>query len=57
MSILAVFLVLIQLVTNGFKHEIDEGALAHLWQLLIVIQMPLIVFFAFRWLGRARQKL
>ncbi len=53
MSIIAVFLLLIQLVTKGFKPEIDEGAIAHVWQLLVVTQIPVIVFFAFRWLGRS----
>ena len=53
MSVIAVFLLLIQLATNGIKPDIDEGALAHLWQLLVVIQIPIIVHFAFRWLRRA----
>ena len=53
MSVIAVFLLLIQLATNGFRPEIDEGTVAHVWQLLVVSQIPLIVFFAFRWLRRA----
>jgi hypothetical protein len=28
----------------------DEGAAAHVFQLLMVAQLPVIVFFAFRWL-------
>jgi hypothetical protein len=31
----------------------DEGAAAHLWQLLMAIQLPIIVFFAVQWLRRA----
>ena len=53
MSIIAVFLLLLQLATNGFRPEIDEGAIAHVWQLLVVTQIPVIVFFAFRWVRRA----
>lgn len=30
----------------------DEGAAAHLWQLLITAQMPVILFFAVRWLRK-----
>ena len=31
----------------------DEGAVAHTWQLLIVCQVPLIGYFAWKWLRRA----
>ena len=30
----------------------DEGALARIWQLLIVGQLPIVVYFALRWLPR-----
>jgi len=30
--------------------EADEGAVAHLWQILMAGQMPVIVFFAVKWL-------
>ncbi|MGA8539815.1 MAG: hypothetical protein WB566_09970 [Terriglobales bacterium] len=33
--------------------ETDEGAVAHLWQLLMAGQMPIIAFFAIKWLPRA----
>ena len=58
MSMGAMVLVGLQVVVHGTKPEVDEGALAHLWELLMVAQFPLIVFFACRWLGRApRQSL
>ena len=38
---------------HGVVHQADEGAQAHLWQLLVAGQVPLIVYFAFRWLPRA----
>jgi hypothetical protein len=53
MSFGAIVLVGIQLTANGFKPEVDEGAIAHLWQLLILAQLPVIAFFAYRWLRRA----
>lgn len=37
----------------GLVREPDEGAIAHLWQLLMAGQMPLLVFFAIKWLPRA----
>ena len=33
--------------------EADEGAVAHLWQILMAGQMPIIAFFAVKWLPRA----
>ncbi len=53
MSLAALVLIGIQLAANGFKPEVDEGALAHLWQLLIAAQLPVIAFFAYRWLRSA----
>jgi hypothetical protein len=34
-------------------HEADEGTLAHLWQLLMAGQLPVLAFFAIKWLPRA----
>lgn len=53
MSMLALILVGIQLAIHGMKPELDEGALAHLYQLLVVGQLPIIAFFAYRWLRQA----
>lgn len=33
--------------------ESDEGAMAHIWQLLIGGQLPILAYFVFRWLPRA----
>ncbi len=53
MSIMAVFLLLLELATHGFKPGNDEGTIAHVWQLLVFTQIPVILTFAFRWLARA----
>jgi hypothetical protein len=53
MSLGALLLVGIQLGTHGLAPERDEGAVAHLWQVLMVAQLPFIGFFAYRWLRRA----
>jgi hypothetical protein len=40
---------------TGYRlvRETDEGAIAHLWQLLMAGQMPILAFFAIKWLPRA----
>jgi hypothetical protein len=53
MSIAACVLVLGYVAAFGVVHESDEGAVAHLWQLLLAGQVPLIAWFALRWLPRA----
>jgi hypothetical protein len=37
----------------GLVREPDEGAIAHLWQLLMAGQLPVLLFFAIKWLPRA----
>jgi hypothetical protein len=50
MSLTGLLLVLSQ---YGAVREADEGATAHLWQLLMAGQMPIIGYFVIAWLGRA----
>jgi hypothetical protein len=38
---------------HGVVHQPDEGAQAHLWQLLVAAQVPLVGYFALTWLPRA----
>lgn len=38
---------------HGIVREPDEGAIAHLWQLLMGGQIPILAFFAIKWLPRA----
>jgi hypothetical protein len=52
MSIAAIVVVLVHVAMFGAAREVDEGAAAHLWQLLIAGQVPLVVYFAIRWLPR-----
>jgi len=53
MSLIALMMVLSFLVINGVVHQADEGTEAHLWQLLMVGQLPVLLFFAVKWLPRA----
>ncbi len=34
----------------GIVHEADEGTPAHIFQLLMAAQFPLVAFFAIKWL-------
>ncbi len=53
MSIVACALVLCRVALYGAARGTDEGTAAHLFQLLVVAQVPVIAFFAVRWLPRA----
>ncbi|MFL5606631.1 MAG: hypothetical protein ACJ8AD_09315 [Gemmatimonadaceae bacterium] len=53
MSLAALGTVLLHLARFGVTHEPDEGAAAHIWQLLMAGQLPVIAYFAIRWLPQA----
>ena len=53
MSLLAVAVVLNHIAFFGTARQPDEGTAAHLWQLLMAGQLPIIGFFAIRWLPQA----
>ena len=53
MSLTALAVVLGHIALYGHAREADEGATAHIWQLLMGGQIPLVMFFAARWLPRA----
>lgn len=53
MSLTGLALVLGHIAVYGAAREADEGAVAHLWQLLMAGQMPVLAFFAIKWLPRA----
>jgi hypothetical protein len=50
MSIIALVMVLVHFAIFGIVDENDEGTAAHIFQLLIVAQIPFIAFLAFSWL-------
>jgi hypothetical protein len=53
MSSVALLLVLAHVATVGIEPQADEGAAAHLWQLLMVGQLPLIAYSGVRWVPPA----
>jgi hypothetical protein len=50
MSLAAFFTVMFHIVIFGAAREADEGAAAHIWQLLMAGQMPIVAFCAIKWL-------
>jgi hypothetical protein len=53
MSAAALLVVLAHIAVAGTAPQPDEGTAAHLWQLLMAAQVPVIAFFAIRWLPRS----
>jgi hypothetical protein len=53
MSLVALLAVLFHIAAHGTAPQPDEGTAAHLWQLLMALQLPVIAFFAFRWVPQS----
>lgn len=55
MSVAALATVGVALASFGFEgiRQPDEGTAAHIWQLLMAGQLPIVAFFALKWLPRA----
>ena len=53
MSIAALVTVLYHIARFGIAPQADEGAAAHIWQLLMAGQVPVVAFYALKWLPRA----
>lgn len=53
LSGVAMVIIAAHIARNGTAPQADEGAAAHLWQLLMVGQLPIVAFFAFKWLPDA----
>ncbi|MDQ6661607.1 MAG: hypothetical protein M3Z24_11655 [Chloroflexota bacterium] len=50
MSLVALALVLGHVALFGVVHEADEGTVAHIWQILMAVQVPIMAFFAIKYL-------
>lgn len=53
MSALALATLLVHIARFGVAREADEGAAAHIFQLLMVAQVFIMLYFAARWLPRS----
>lgn len=56
MSLAALATVLIHIARFGAAREADEGAAAHIWQILMVAQVPVMAFFAIKWLPQTPKR-
>jgi hypothetical protein len=52
MSLGALAIVLLSLAFHGPAPQPDEGAAAHIWQILMAGQVPIALFFAIKWVPR-----
>jgi hypothetical protein len=52
MSFAALATVLVHVAMFGTAREADEGTAAHIWQILMAAQIPIVAFFALKWLPR-----
>ena len=52
MSLAALTLVLGHAAVFGVVHEADEGMAAHVWQILMAGQLPMVAYFILKWLPR-----
>jgi hypothetical protein len=53
MSFAALATVLMFVAVHGTAPQADEGAAAHLWQLLMAAQVPIVLFFVIKWLPQS----
>ena len=53
MSLGALATILVYVALHGTAPQADEGAAAHIWQLLMACQLPIIAFFAIKWIPQS----
>ena len=53
MSLAALATVLVFITLHGTAPQADEGAAAHIWQLLMAAQAPIVLFFAIKWVPQS----
>jgi hypothetical protein len=50
LSLAALALILGHAAVFGVVHEADEGSAAHIWQILMAVQLPILAYFVIKWL-------
>ena len=53
MSVAALATVVLVVAVNGTAPQADEGVAARVWQLLMAAQVPIVMFFALKWIPRS----
>jgi len=56
MSLGALVVVLVFLASHGPAPQPDEGAAAHIWQILMAGQIPIVFFFAVKWVPQTPRR-
>ncbi len=52
MSLISIAMVVGHVAMYGAVREADEGAAAHLFQLLMIAEVPIVAYFAIKWIPR-----
>jgi hypothetical protein len=55
MSLIAIVVIVVHIAISGTAPQSDEGTAAHLWQLLMAAQVPIVAFFLIRWAPHKRR--
>jgi FtsH-binding integral membrane protein len=53
MSLAALAIVTVTVAVIGVPHDTDEGSVAHIFQILVAAQLPIVAFFAIKWAPRS----
>ncbi len=53
LSSAAVLTIVVHIARSGTAPQADEGTAAHIWQLLLLAELPLVALFAIKWLPTA----
>ena len=53
MSLSALAIVALFIALHGTAAQADEGAAAHVWHVLMAAQVPIVLFFAIKWVPRS----
>lgn len=56
MSIGALILVIGHAAVFGITQDADEGTAAHVWQILMTAQVPIVAYFIFKWIPQQPRK-
>ena len=56
MSLGALATVLVVVAWHGIAPQADEGAAAHIWQLLMAAQVPVVLYFAIKWVPQSPRR-
>lgn len=56
MSLAALATIATYVALHGNAQQPDEGTAAHIWQQRTVLQTPIVLYFAIKWLPQARRQ-